>query len=137
LTVPRAVALAAIVIVAGVLFAAFTVLGSPGKARLRGFDRLRIDDLIDIANELHEAYDGSHAGLPLELPGSQRDPVSGKPYEYRRLDSRHYLLCATFDLFSPDRDEATLERGIAWGHAAGRSCYRLDGQHHYYAVVPY
>jgi hypothetical protein len=123
-TVSRAIAAAAIVIVAAIVVAAFVTIGSPNRARAEALDRQRVLDLGDVAAELHEDY-GARP-LPAALPQPRRDPVSGKPYEYRRLGDNRYHLCATFELPTPPEQRTGTDVNTFWRHPAGRFCYILD-----------
>ena len=50
-----------------------------------------------------------------------RDPQTGRPYEYMRVDARHYRLCAVFNRAS----ETGGPTEPYWAHGAGRTCYLL------------
>jgi hypothetical protein len=112
--------------------AGFWVLGTPGRQRLISADRQRLQDLNQIAQELHwraEAQDNYE--LPASLPDDdlQQDPLTGQPYEYIRLTETTYQLCAEFATDSstyplqnrqPNRDRAK------WSHPQGRHCFEFD-----------
>jgi hypothetical protein len=123
-TVSRAIAVATILIVAAIVIAAFVTIGSPNRARAEGLDRQRLLDLGDAAAELHEDY-GARP-LPATLPQPRHDPVSGRPYEYRRLGANRYQLCATFELPTPPDQRTGPGVSTFWRHPAGRCCYTLD-----------
>ncbi len=130
---PRGALLVAVslVVAAAVVFG-FLALGTPGDERSRALDRKRVDDLRDLAQGIRNQYDDPRDRL--ELPVSldtflsrglrkQRyvDPVTARPYEYRKLAPDTFALCATFDLEVRERDlEAWQEK---WGHPAGRACF--------------
>jgi hypothetical protein len=127
----RVAALAVIGTVALGLFAA----GSPGHARLQALDQRRVGELQLIETDLEEEYD-SGRGLPGSLGElvargtakqvrSIRDPQSGVPYGYARIDSARYELCASFALADSMAGEGG-GRGGFWNHPAGRKCYVLD-----------
>lgn len=124
----RAAAIVAVVVVVGVVAAAFAVLGTHGNARAEALDRKRVFDLGLIAQRLHDDYGSAGQPLPLELPDSRRDPVSGKPYEYRRLDAARYVLCADFERSAGPASEGSNQIGTFWHHSAGRYCCRLDAR---------
>jgi hypothetical protein len=123
-TVSRAIAVAAILVVVAVVVAAFATIGSPKHARAEALDRQRVSDLSDMAAELHEDY-GARP-LPATLPQTRHDPLSGKPYEYRRFGHNRYRLCATFELPTPPEQRTGPDIGTFWYHPAGRFCYTLD-----------
>jgi hypothetical protein len=122
-TLYRAIPAVAIAVVLLAVVAAFIMLGSPTHQRALALDRQRVRDLRDTAQELHEQY--ATEPLPAKLAQPKRDPISGAPYEYRRLSGRDYMLCAQFELpeARTDREPYVSE---SWRHAAGRFCYRLD-----------
>jgi hypothetical protein len=55
-TISRAITVAAILIVVGIVAAAFVAIGCPKHARAEALDRQRVSDLGDMAAELHEDY---------------------------------------------------------------------------------
>jgi hypothetical protein len=123
-TISRAITVAAILIVVAIVVAAFVTIGSPNHARAEALDRQRVSDLGDAAAELHEDYGAGP--LPAALPQPRHDPVSGKPYQYQRLNDNRYRLCATFELPTPPEQRAGPDVNTFWHHPAGRFCYPLD-----------
>jgi len=118
-------------IVLGGVAAAFTFLGTPSYERLVALDEVRVTDLQRIASLLHDKY--QNGNLPSRLSESMtlKDPVTKQAYRYRRVDRKHYVLCAVFGAAeSSDRGQQYppgarwLPRD--WPHAAGRACYELD-----------
>ncbi len=124
MSVSRAIAVTAILIVVAVVVAAFVTIGSPKHARAEALDRQRVLDLGDTATGLHEDYGAGP--LPAALPQPRHDPVSAKPYEYQRLGGNRYRLCATFELPTPPEQRAGPYVNTFWRHPAGRFCYTLD-----------
>jgi hypothetical protein len=138
-TTTRIIAVGAPILVVAGLVAGFLTIGPPGHTRRVALDKQRVDDLKMIALSLNGHY-GSAAGatvpanlrglsLPVRPDGSSRlaDPVDGKPYDYSRLDARHYRLCASFELPSDRLDEAgRWDNTGKWRHRAGKNCYTLD-----------
>jgi len=62
-----------------------------------------------------------------------RDSETDEPYDYERVDSRRYKLCANFTLASAPLPASTGEAGSApatdpWRHPAGLSCFLFDGE---------
>ncbi len=120
-------------IVAVGLILAFAYLGSPGHARAVALDRVRIHALETIASRLDK-----HGSLPSRLPKNlmESDPTTHQAYNYRRLDARHYQLCATFETASekhienvPDVGDGYVNYQYAprnWSHPAGHHCFYLD-----------
>jgi hypothetical protein len=129
-----AVALTVVVIAAGLVFS-----GSPRRERLRQLDARRVDNLRSISNEV-DAYARDFGNLPRSLDelfqrprqpgrGPLRDPVTGRPYEYRTLDSLRYELCAEFATADSIAGSAgSYESGepdAFWKHDAGRACFTV------------
>jgi len=107
-------------------------------------DRRRQSDLATIAHAI-SLFEMRRKQLPYDLTKLAASPTDGTiqlalrdretddPYDYERLDSRHYKLCADFDLESLPRPTATAEAGSAqptdpWRHPAGLSCFLFDGE---------
>jgi hypothetical protein len=101
-------------------------------------------DLGAIANAI-VFFEGRHKGLPYDLsklaesqpngaaPLALSDPESARPYNYARLDSRRYKLCAEFKfetLPAPGApDQPANRRPVPpWTHSAGTQCFVFDGQ---------
>jgi hypothetical protein len=118
------------IVIAGVA-AAFTFLGTPNYERLEAVDEVRVTDLQRIASLLHDKYQNGNLPSRLSEGMTLRDPVTKQTYQYRRLDRKHYVLCAVFAAAeSSDRGQQYppgaqwLPRD--WPHSAGRACYELD-----------
>lgn len=142
MTLHRAYAGIASVIVLTALVWGFFVVGSPLSERARKFDERRITDL----RLIHSAIlDVVHAGrpnwvndlvprlqepLPVTLEDvaasasyerlSIVDPETGAPYAYRITGESTYDLCADF------RTVRDTPFDIAWNHPAGTHCFRFD-----------
>jgi len=130
-TLERVAAVAACALVTGGLVAGFVLGGSPQQARARALDRQRADDLQLIAERMVHAGSRAPEALPRSLharrlDGSDatRDPATGVPYRYHRINAREYQLCATFSA-------AETEDGL-WRnpmHPAGPGCMRFSVDH--------
>jgi hypothetical protein len=129
--------LASIAMVAAAL-AGLRVLGSPSYQRALRLDDARVSGLDLLSNGIHE-YWTKHDALPADLgvlPIANHlanDPVSGKPYLYKRLNDGHYDLCASFDVASEDQvGEAVphmyVPTGPAWKHTAGPYCFHFQAE---------
>jgi hypothetical protein len=121
----RLIAAATVAIVVAVVVAAFLSIGPPSRARAEALDRQRLRDLGDIAAGLHDDYRDAGKPLPPAYEPRQRDPVTGKTYEYRRRTSERYQLCGKFELPTPaSRNDLAVPS--FWHHPAGRYCFNLD-----------
>lgn|SRR5262245_11925518 len=124
--------------VAVVIAAGFFVSGSPFRERMARLDRQRVEDLREIARSVSLYYENNRVlpdslGALLMTQGtyegrlSIRDPITHAPYEYARLDSTGYELCATFEAPSDNRSARPFEQTSEfWKHSAGRQCFRLQ-----------
>ena len=127
----------ATLIVGTALVIAFWVVGSPVYARKENADRQRISDLGSIAGSVRSYYKDKKV-LPASLneihpsqfgpDSTYKDPVTGKPFEYARLDKDHFSLCATFET---DTTKSTEQGYDYYGtkeflrHPVGRYCFTL------------
>lgn len=131
MTLNRLFSFGAVVVVIAGLALAFVVLGTPGHQRLVSFDERRASDLERTATALYDRY---HLhGLPAQLPESQAasDPVTGRHYEFRRLNTTHYVLCADFATTGTTTGDEQRWTGFVWPlsnwlHGIGHTCYELD-----------
>ena len=123
----RLFGVAACVFVALGLVLAFLLIGPPSHARLVALDQQRIRDLDRIASELHDRF-GDAAGVPKRLPIDlqTKDPVSRRPYEFQKIDAKHYVLCARFSLAAENEESEQSWPGQNWPHGAGRTCYEFN-----------
>lgn len=124
----RILGIAACVVVVVGLVLAFLVIGPPGHARLIAFDSQRVRNLETIASGMHGRFGETTDGLPKLLPSdiAERDPVTGRGYEFQRIDSKHYVLCARFALAAESEDTADSSPPLNWPHGAGRTCYEFN-----------
>ena len=121
--------------VAAVVVASFTIMQSPGTARLKRADITRSDDLAAIRMAVRSYYKAeghlpeSLAPLTDRLASNRfRDPLTQQPYEYRILDPEHFELCATYALEAPlDAGSRYMEPGEEdlGVHGPGRQCFRI------------
>lgn len=131
--------LAGVSLVVGVaVVLGFLAVGTPREERRRDLDRKRVESLRELAQViLTDSRDGRiHRDLPAALdaatiPGyvgaRYVDPVTRKPFGFRKLGSDRFELCATFDTERKESDLESWEAG--WSHAAGPACFefRLGG----------
>ena len=107
-------------------------------------DQQRQSDVATIAHAI-SLFEMRNKDLPYDLTKlaesltdgtirlSLRDEESDAPYDYERLDSRRYKLCANFALESLPGPVAAIDAASAhaadpWRHPAGPSCFLFDGE---------
>lgn len=129
--VDRSFAIAASAAVILAIVGGFWVLGTPWRQRQLTLDQQRIQGLVGIASILHDQAmraDQKYV-LPVSLDQGTRktDPVTNKPYEYRRLSPITYELCAEFATNSRQNPPAEKASKI-WQHPQGRHCFELNAK---------
>ena len=131
--VGRWMLIAATVIVAGTLVAAFLAMDTPGQVRDRNLDQRRVGELDELSDAIGR-WQGEHDKLPASLaelaaqPGVSlpiRDPVSGTVYGYEPGTGSKYRLCAVFATDTAKRDPRDMfgYPDPRWPHPAGRHCF--------------
>jgi hypothetical protein len=84
-----------------------------------------VQDLHSLTVQIeNKRYGGGLQAPPASLADwalTARDPFTGQPYEYRRLDSEHYQVCAEFGAASPTASG----QAAFWAHPAGRKCFEI------------
>ncbi|MCP4070166.1 MAG: hypothetical protein GY742_00320 [Hyphomicrobiales bacterium] len=117
-----------VAVVAAAAIAAIIVIGGPFEAREDRFDDLRYKDLVTIARSL--ACDGnnkvSSPDLPEKLSRKEFAPYckdsrvktktlidneTGEPYNYHRVNSRSFKVCADFYNAAKIKRESTRSYG--------------------------
>jgi hypothetical protein len=108
------------VLVVFALVCGFGNLGSPSRQHALSVDDRRVDDLTFIQSRIAAGY-RIKRDIPAALPPSvdRRDPQTGRPYGYERIDARRYRLCSDFATVgaSPVRP--------AFAHPADHTCFSL------------
>jgi hypothetical protein len=101
--------------------------GSPSSVRVLNEDNRRVRDLYSLTVQIeNKRYSGALQEPPASLADvalTRRDPFSGRPYEYRRLDGARYQVCADFRAASRDASDAL---ALFWAHPAGRKCFDIS-----------
>jgi len=120
------------VIVLGSIIWGFSVLGSPATQRLYKYDEQKVNDLININNEITNYY-ATQEALPESLNDISTqyyiiatDPQTRVSYEYEKTGDKTYNLCAEFNKGLTDEDYRTRERifgGVTWTHPEGQYCF--------------
>jgi len=118
----------------------FFLIGSPATQRKYRLDEERLGHLQNIHSQLIQ-YRSTKGDLPANLQQLEndisffdlpQDPATNEPYEYRRLSTDSYEICAEFALptdergldappymYGPDRNED-------WQHPAGHHCFTRE-----------
>ncbi|MEK7099343.1 MAG: DUF5671 domain-containing protein [Patescibacteria group bacterium] len=147
---PRYAAMASAVLIIAAIGAGFFIVGSPAQQRARRFDAERIADLQMLQSGIinywmhKEALPATTDALKDDLLGfvPERDPETGKPYEYRISGPLSFDLCAIFKtdevsanewmrgaktipVLYPDssRISPVVSANEIWSHPAGRYCF--------------
>lgn len=123
------------VIVIGSIVWGFSVLGSPRTQRLYKYDEQKVSDLQNIYNQI-EVYYSEKGTLPKNLEEMtsanyyipQFDSQTQEPYEYVKITSTTYKLCAEFNTDTNIfKDNPILPAndygGKSWSHPAGNYCF--------------
>lgn len=91
--------------VVSILAAGVAVVGGPSYARMERNDSERLRNLGRLAGSIHCSNESG--ALPDTLEGYRycgsvaefsQDPVTDKPYEYRKQNENAFEVCATFEL---------------------------------------
>jgi hypothetical protein len=102
------------------LVCGFGNIGSPARQHALSLDERRISDLASIENGISALYRVRH-DIPAALPTSveRRDPQTGLPYGYERIDARRYRLCSDFATVGASPLAPT------FAHPAEHTCFNL------------
>lgn len=114
----RPFAVASIVAVLGCIAWGFSGIGSPYYERALSFDLRRENDLMSIEGDNREQYTRDGA---ISHTTNQKDPETGKPYEYRITGKSTYAVCANFATNRPATSDSDWTH-----HKDGRVCFNLD-----------
>ncbi len=122
------VAIAVLLVLA--IAAGFRLLGSPGYQRSIALDRVTVYDLMAISQAVVD-HALPQQPLPATLPRFDvgGHPIDSAAYTYRRIDARHFELCATFLEAAPDGGDDPAFAARKYEHNAGRACFRYDRAH--------
>ncbi len=112
----------------------FAVLGSPATQREYKHDIQKVNNLMEISNQVSNYY-AQREALPTNLDQigvlsyhfPKLDPQTEKAYEYRVTGATTYELCAEFNRASQEREDAyyRMYGGVSWAHGAGRDCFEM------------
>jgi hypothetical protein len=132
----RVLAIVASVVMAAAVLGGFYALGSPAHQRDLRLDSRRVQNMSALSFAIRNEWTKNNV-LPVDLDaiGVQSshltDPVTGKPYGYRRLSDETYSLCADFAAASEDSETVTTPsyyplNAPGWKHPAGFYCYTFN-----------
>lgn len=121
------------VVVASVVFG-LAISGSPTRQRDVRLDQQRVGDLQTVQDQIAHQFWRAKGRLPSALAELEDDisgfrvpvdPETADPYEYERLGTLSFQLCATFTLPSQEFQPAirSLEFTGNWEHKEGRTCF--------------
>ena len=121
------------VIILGSIIWGFAVLGSPATQRLYKYDEQKVNDLMNINNEVTNYY-AMKGTLPNSLTDTSTqyyivatDTQTGRSYEYAKTGDTTYDLCAEFNKVSGSADKAIFATppygSASWTHSAGHYCF--------------
>lgn len=146
-----------ILLVFGMIVWSFSVIGSPVSQRKLRIDQRRIEDIQSIQwqvinfwqqkEKLPETLDELNNPISSFMIPMDPDFESGKKYEYKKISTMEFELCAIFDLpmpqgwipggYSGGGIMPMMKRDVAvssmpypgqgsenWDHDAGRTCYK-------------
>ncbi|OGI72977.1 hypothetical protein A3D42_03065 [Candidatus Nomurabacteria bacterium RIFCSPHIGHO2_02_FULL_41_18] len=127
--------IATAVVLASIIWG-FLVLGSPRTQRLYKYDDQKVRDLMNIDSQITSFF-MTKGTLPATMEENVNintyfippiDEQTGKPYEYKKLNSIKYELCAEFNKASSENSKLS-ERNlypygnISWAHPEGKHCF--------------
>ena len=134
---PRNAAIATILVALGTIILGFVFVGSPATQRLVRMDEQRVDDLLDIQNQMIYYYK-----LKEELPETlydlnssisgftiPTDPDDQSEYQYNLISDLEFELCATFATEStgyPGQTRPSMYSSFStenWSHDIGYTCF--------------
>lgn len=125
------------IIILGSIIWGFSVLGSPATQRALKYDEQKVNDLMNINQQIISYYQ-THASIPGALNDLTVDnfyvPVdqqSGQPYEYQLIgqSAKAYSLCADFNkesnyMINGKTSSIYPSDPIgSWNHGAGHYCF--------------
>lgn len=139
---------AVIIVVAAALIGGMITIGSPAKQRAVRLDGQRVSDLMSIQSQIVYTQWQSKGEVPASLD-ALKDPISSfmvptdpetkQDYEYRKLSTNSFELCATFKTESTDEQDINLayKYGVEnenWKHGIGRFCFQRNIEESLYPV---
>jgi len=125
----RIFTVAPVALVIGGVAAAFSMTGPPAHARSLALDRVRLEDLQAMMVRFDSRHLDRSSALPSHLPNDfvREDPLTHRPYVYRRISARTYELCATFAPATEGRPTTEEDaRRSGWSHGIGETCFVFD-----------
>jgi hypothetical protein len=126
--------------------------GSPITLRAKQMDERRISDLMTIQNQIVYSQWQNKGDVPANLEELNepisgfvvpKDPETARSYEYKKVSTNSFELCATFKNESTDssRSKSMVINPVNtvnenWQHTAGRVCFNRTIDKNLYKVLP-
>jgi hypothetical protein len=138
----RVFAIASSLVVLAAFCTALSIAGTPAQQRTVEADRVRLENLRQIAEavrawHIHAALTNPQATVPATLSqpitaGNLRrdsavDPLTGAPYEYRPIGNSRYQICANFSAAEIAERNFRMHSEF-WQYGQGETCFVLDAQ---------
>lgn len=118
-----------VILTLSAVIGSFFLIDSPAVARMKNFDRLRIDHLNQLNNLIQYQYSQDKV-LPADLAAAKFshlvDPENGRPYDYQVVADKKYELCATFSLPAERQDGFHFGPADWYFHDAGYQCFVIS-----------
>lgn len=116
------------------IIAGFFFIGSPQKARLMNEDRIRVDNLRYIQDQVVYYWDLKKVlpqnldelNDPLNYVVIPTDPTTNSAYEYKVLSPNSFEICATFSTAYSSTEDAIAKYDMTYQyfeHSVGRTCF--------------
>jgi len=131
-----------------VVIGGMITIGSPAKQRAIRMDEQRISDLMNIQSQIVYTQWNNKGEVPASLT-DLKDPISNfslptdpetkQAYEYKKIATNKFELCATFKTESTDRQDVSIayKYGVEnenWKHSIGRYCFERTIDQNLYPV---
>lgn len=125
-----------IVILASIVYG-IIVIGLPSTQRAKNLDQTRINDLMNIQSQIVYTEWQNKGDIPVSLDGLKDpinnytvpvDPETKQNYEYKKISTNSFELCATFKTSLVDTSNLPEKMVLDntnenWKHGVGRVCF--------------
>ena len=141
-----------IIVLASIVYGV-VIIGLPSTQRAKNTDQTRINDLMSIQSEIVYNQWQKTGNIPASLSNLNDpisnyiipvDPETNQSYEYRKISTSSFELCATFKTVNKTTDTTikttpVYNNGIDnanWQHDSGRYCFTRTIDKNLYRVLP-